>query len=40
MMLHIFDTSDYERSLRRRRLAGFGLLHIILPDRTFSPTSC
>jgi hypothetical protein len=28
MMLHIFDTSDYERSLRRRRLAGFGLLAV------------
>ncbi len=28
MMLHIFDTSNYERSLRRRRLAGFGLLAV------------
>ena len=26
MLMKIFDTSDYDRSLRRRRLTGFGLL--------------
>ena len=26
MLMRMFDTSDYERSLRRRRLVGFGLL--------------
>lgn len=26
MLMHLFDTSDYERSLRRRRLVAFGLL--------------
>lgn len=26
MLMRIFDTSDYERSLRRRRLVAFGLL--------------
>lgn len=26
--MHIFDTSDYDRSLRRRRLAAFGLLAV------------
>ena len=28
MLMHMFDTSDYERSLRRRRLVGFGLLAV------------
>jgi len=28
MLMRIFDTSDYERSLRRRRLAAFGLLAV------------
>ena len=28
MLMHIFDTSDFERSLRRRRLAAFGLLAV------------
>ena len=28
MLMHIFDTSDFERSLRRRRLVGFGLLAV------------
>jgi len=28
MMLHIFDTSDYECSLRRRRLLALGLLAV------------
>lgn len=28
MLMHMFDTSDYERSLRRRRLLGFGLLAV------------
>ena len=28
MLMRIFDTSDYDRSLRRRRLAGFGLLAV------------
>ena len=26
MLMHLFDTSDYERSLRRRRLVAVGLL--------------
>lgn len=26
MLMHLFDTSNYERSLRRRRLVAFGLL--------------
>ena len=26
MLMRMFDTSDYDRSLRRRRLVGFGLL--------------
>ena len=26
MLMHMFDTSDYDRSLRRRRLLSFGLL--------------
>ena len=26
MLMRMFDTSDYDRSLRRRRLMGFGLL--------------
>ena len=26
MLMKMFDTSDYDRSLRRRRLMGFGLL--------------
>ena len=28
MLMRIFDTSDYDRSLRRRRLAAFGLLAV------------
>lgn len=28
MLMHLFDTSDYERSLRRRRLLAFGLLAV------------
>lgn len=28
MLMHIFDTSDFERSLRRRRWVGFGLLAV------------
>ncbi|MDE6589777.1 MAG: hypothetical protein K2K53_05415 [Oscillospiraceae bacterium] len=28
MLMRIFDTSDYERSLRRRRLMAFGLLAV------------
>ena len=28
MLMRLFDTSDYERSLRRRRLMGFGLLAV------------
>ena len=28
MLMHIFDTSNFERSLRRRRLAAFGLLAV------------
>ena len=28
MLMRIFDTSDYDRSLRRRRLLGFGLLAV------------
>lgn len=28
MLMHIFDTSDFERSLRRRRLTAFGLLAV------------
>ena len=28
MLMRLFDTSDYERSLRRRRLVGFGLLAV------------
>ena len=28
MLMRLFDTSDYERSLRRRRLLGFGLLAV------------
>ena len=28
MLMRLFDTSDYERSLRRRRLTGFGLLAV------------
>lgn len=28
MLMHIFDTSDFERSLRRRRLVAFGLLSV------------
>ena len=28
MLMHIFDTSDYDRSLRRRRLMAFGLLAV------------
>lgn len=28
MLMHIFDTSDFERSLRRRRLMAFGLLAV------------
>ena len=28
MFMHIFDTSDFERSLRRRRWVGFGLLAV------------
>ena len=28
MLMRIFDTSDYERSLRRRRLLAFGLLAV------------
>lgn len=28
MLMRIFDSSDFERSLRRRRLAGFGLLAV------------
>ena len=28
MLMRMFDTSDYERSLRRRRLLGFGLLAV------------
>ena len=28
MLMHMFDTSDYDRSLRRRRLLGFGLLAV------------
>ena len=27
-LMHLFDASDFERSLRRRRLAGFGLLAV------------
>lgn len=28
MLMHLFDTSNYDRSLRRRRLAAFGLLAV------------
>ena len=28
MLMRIFDSSDFERSLRRRRLVGFGLLAV------------
>ena len=28
MLMRIFDTSDYDRSLRRRRLVAFGLLAV------------
>ena len=28
MLMHIFDTSNFERSLRRRRLTAFGLLAV------------
>ncbi|MBD5085202.1 MAG: hypothetical protein HDT33_09195 [Clostridiales bacterium] len=28
MLMRLFDTSDYERSLRRRRLLSFGLLAV------------
>ena len=28
MLMRMFDTSDYDRSLRRRRLVGFGLLAV------------
>ena len=28
MLMRIFDTSDYDRSMRRRRLLGFGLLAV------------
>ena len=28
MLMRLFDTSDYERSLRRRRLLAFGLLAV------------
>ncbi len=28
MFMHIFDTSDFEHSLRRRRWVGFGLLAV------------
>lgn len=28
MLMRMFDTSDYDRSLRRRRLLGFGLLAV------------
>ena len=28
MLMHMFDTSDYDRSLRRRRLLSFGLLAV------------
>lgn len=28
MLTRLFDTSDYDRSLRRRRLTGFGLLAV------------
>ena len=28
MLMRMFDTPDYERSLRRRRLAAFGLLAV------------
>ena len=28
MLMHMFDTSDYDRSLRRRRLLAFGLLAV------------
>lgn len=28
MLMHIFDTSDFERSLRRRRWVDFGLLAV------------
>ena len=28
MLMRLFDTSDYDRSLRRRRLIGFGLLAV------------
>ncbi|MBD5098829.1 MAG: hypothetical protein HDT35_04660 [Clostridiales bacterium] len=28
MLTRLFDTSDYDRSLRRRRLMGFGLLAV------------
>ena len=28
MLMHIFDTSDFERSLRRRRLMALGLLAV------------
>ena len=28
MLMRMFDTSDYDRSLRRRRLIGFGLLAV------------
>ena len=30
MLMRIFDTSDYDRSLRRRRLLGFGLLAAVV----------
>lgn len=28
LLMHMFDTSDYERTLRRRRLVAFGLLAV------------
>ena len=28
MLMHMFDTSDYDRSLRRRRLMALGLLAV------------
>lgn len=28
MLMHLFEPSDFERSLRRRRLMGFGLLAV------------
>ena len=34
MLMHMFDTSDYDRSLRRRRLLSFGLLAVVLLSNT------